>query len=217
MEKYLIIFIILIVLYYLHKCWVENLIDAKVRKENFSNSSGGGADDSTAIQALGAIAKDLMSGGGLKVPGDTSFAGVANFAKDIKVAGTSSVTGITKSTGGIEISNKWGIYDSGDDWIRLNKIGGKGTQDYYGGFAAGKLWTNDSTINGRNIFAELDDLKANSVRKDKQYYIDIGVRANGDGCCGNGSGLIIHNAGPNGHAAAWSDKSVTTRFTFRQV
>ena len=70
---------------------------------------------------------------------------------------------------------------------------------------------------GRNILAELNDLRANAVRKDAQYYIDIGVRANGDGCCGNGSGLIIHNAGPNGPAHAWSDKGVTTKFNFRQA
>jgi len=85
MEKYLILFVILIVLYYLHTCWVDSLVDAKIRKENFADSSSSGMDDSTAIQALGSIAKDLMSGGGLKVQGDSSFAGVANFAKDIKV------------------------------------------------------------------------------------------------------------------------------------
>lgn len=66
---------------------------------------------------------------------------------------------------------------------------------------------------GRNILAELDQC----VRRDRQYYIDIGVRANGDGCCGNGSGLIIHHAGPNGPAHAWSDKGVTTKFNFRQA
>ena len=66
-------------------CWVDSLVDDKIKKESFSNSAGSGMDDSTAIQALGSIAKDLMSGGGLKVQGDSSFAGFANFAKDIKV------------------------------------------------------------------------------------------------------------------------------------
>jgi len=72
------------------------------------------------------------------------------------------------------------------------------------------------TASGRNILAELNDLKANAVRKDAQYYIDIGVRANGDGCCGNGKGLIIHG-GNDSNAAGWPDKNVTTRFSFRQV
>jgi hypothetical protein len=69
---------------------------------------------------------------------------------------------------------------------------------------------------GRNILAELNDLRAHSVRIDRQYYIDIGVRANGDGCCGNGKGLIIHGGGDS-NAAGWGDKNVTTRFNFRQV
>ena len=62
----------------------------------------------------------------------------------------------------------------------------------------------------------LNDLKANAVRKDAQYYIDIGVRASGDGCCGNGKGLIIHG-GNDSNAAGWADKNHTTRFSFRQV
>lgn len=182
MEKYLIFFIIFIILYYLHNCWIENLI----KKETFADTPASGMDDSTAIQALGAIAKDLMSGGGLKVQGNSSFAG----------------TLAAKS--GIELTNKWGMYDTGDDWIRINKIDKKGTNDYYGGIAMskGSIITPDFTVAGRNILAELDDLKAkiaaldgSVVKYDQQFKMSvtsdrIGAAGGGTmiGACGGACG-----------------------------
>ena len=120
MEKYLLLFIIFIILFYFHKCWIENLIKSEIKKETFSNSAGSGMDDSTAIQALGSIAKDLMSGGGLKIQGDSSFASVANFAKDVKVTGQLNASNILLSKGwsgfpdnrqdGAEIANDTGAF-----------------------------------------------------------------------------------------------------------
>ena len=62
----------------------------------------------------------------------------------------------------------------------------------------------------------LNDTREKAVTKDKQYYIDIGLRANGDTCCGNGGALAIHG-GANGAATAWQDKNVASRLSFRQV
>jgi hypothetical protein len=109
---------------------------------------------------------------------------------------------------GNEGGNGWACLrglNGGDNSFCMHNNHGNGTRLHPGGAV---------TVKGRDILAEIDDLRNNAVRKDRQYYIDIGVRANGDGCCGNGKGLIIH--GGDG-AAAWHDKNVTTRFQFRQV
>ena len=80
---------------------------------------------------------------------------------NVNVVGNMKAGTIT-SEGAINIKNKWMIGGSGggsgdDEWVRMTGIDNKG---YYGGFAAGKLWTNDQTINGRNLFAEIDAIKA---------------------------------------------------------
>jgi hypothetical protein len=91
--------------------------------------------------------------------------------------------------GAIKFKNKWMIGGSGggsgdDEWVRMTGLDNK---TYYGGFAAGKLFTADNTINGRNIFAELDDLKANAVRKNKDF--TIALRDQGNGAVGGGTTL----------------------------
>jgi hypothetical protein len=115
---------------------IEHFADAQ-------NQSISGSDDKDSINTLAKIAKQLMDGG-LTVPGDITV--------------TKNIT-----TDSIKIKNKWMIGGTGgasgnDEWIRITDIDNK---EYSGGLAAGKLWTNDNTINGRNIFAEIDDLKAN--------------------------------------------------------
>jgi len=142
---------------------------------------------------------DLNVQGNVGVGGNTYLAGLATPLSIIKGAASPDNTKI-----------QWG---DGTGWrLRFQKDDAHPTLDVYDNGninVAGSI-----TASGRNILAELDDLRNNVVRKDRQYYIDIGVRANGDGCCGNGKGLIIH--GGDG-AAAWGDKNVTTRFNFRQV
>jgi hypothetical protein len=116
-----------------------------------------------------------------------------------------------KSTDGLERlyygNNSHTYYRTGDHHVFRNKA----DKDVVVIDGNGVLYAQ-----GRNILAELNDLRANVVRRDAQYYIDIGVRANGDGCCGVGKGLIIHGGGES-NAAGWGDKGVTTRFSFRQV
>jgi hypothetical protein len=43
--------------------------------------------------------------------------------------------------GGIHLANKWGLYDTGDDWIRINNIKDRGTNAYRGGIASRNLWS----------------------------------------------------------------------------
>ena len=47
------------------------------------------------------------------------------------------------------IANKWRLGDTnGDDWLRMNSINNNSTNGYYGGFAAGKLWTREGGLAG---------------------------------------------------------------------
>jgi hypothetical protein len=142
MNKYLIMILIILVIYYLIKCWnmkVENFTQAE--QPIVVEQSVTGVDNLNAINTLANIAKQLMDGG-LTIPGNISV--------------TKNV-----STDSIKIKNKWLMGGTGggsgdDEWIRITDINNKA---YYGGLAAGKLWTGDNTINGRNIFTEIDDLK----------------------------------------------------------
>jgi hypothetical protein len=83
---------------------------------------------------------------------------------NVTVAGNIKAGTIT-SDGAIRIKNRWMIGGSGggsgdDEWVRMTGLDNKG---YYGGFAAGKLWTGDNTINGRNIFAEIDNINKRKI------------------------------------------------------
>jgi hypothetical protein len=59
-----------------------------------------------------------------------------------------------------------------DGWLRVLN-GHSGNLSHYSGsgLAAKSLYTHDGKINGRNLFAEIDDLKRNAVRKDRTYFI----------------------------------------------
>jgi hypothetical protein len=69
-------------------------------------------------------------------------------------------------------------------------------------------------VNGRNILAELDDLKAQAVRKDKRFFINVHERRNGDRCCWVGHNLIVHG---DGKVQSWGEPSQQTIFSFLQV
>ena len=107
--------------------------------ESFSNAeqSIGGVDDQNSINTLAQLARKLMEGGA-KVPG--------NLTADKLTLGTKFLMS--------------GIGDgmANDDWLRM--VNPADPTKYAGGFAAGKLWTADNTINGRNLFAEIDAIKA---------------------------------------------------------
>jgi hypothetical protein len=47
---------------------------------------------------------------------------------------------------------------------------------YFGGLSANKLWTYDNTINGRNIFSEIDKLKDDITKLEKFFKGEINFR-----------------------------------------
>jgi hypothetical protein len=78
--------------------------------------------------------------------------------------------------------------------------------------------TSKLNVAGRDILAELDDLKKNVVRKDYQYYLDIGYRADNNSNGLTDKGVIVHGDGYKGVGPileAWN-KNSTTRFSLRQ-
>jgi len=154
--------------------------------ETFSNAEQtlGGVDDANAINTLAQLARKLLDGGAT-VPGNLS------------------VKGEITSTGGITAIGR-------NILTELDTIKANMTKEI--GLIRSDIDSHQRETTSARKY--LDDLLTNAVRRDAQYYIDVGVRANGDGCCGNGKGLIIH--GGDG-AAAWADKNVTTRFSFRKV
>ena len=111
MEKYLIIILIILVIYYLIKCWnikVEYFADTS--KPAVQEQSITGSDDTNAINTLAKIAKQLMDGG-LTVPGqmtvtnkvivdqlvvnkDSTFTGIVNASTDVNTKGKLTVDGI---------------------------------------------------------------------------------------------------------------------------
>jgi hypothetical protein len=58
------------------------------------------------------------------------------------------IDGTLIQNGPINLSNKWRLGDTGDDWLRLNAPGSSGRNGYAGGFAAGKLWTAQGGLAG---------------------------------------------------------------------
>ena len=151
--KIISIIFMMIVLYQIYQL---NCTVYKDKVEGFEGAtqSLGGVDDANAINTLAQIARKLMDEG-------------------LTVPGSMTVTGVSKAKGGLEIANKWGLYDTGDAWIRLNNIGNK-TTDMNGesGIAMQKLsvntigYVNNIVVNsiktgqGRDILAELDKLNS---------------------------------------------------------
>ena len=105
----------------------------------------------------------------------------------------------------LEIANKWGLYDTGDNWIRLNNIGNK-TTNMTGdtGIAMQKLSVNNEAylngattvkgtllvdgnatlglVNGRNILAELNALASLQFDNNNSANMDTLVK---NGTCKN--------------------------------
>jgi len=65
-------------------------------------------------------------------------------------------------SGAVNVANKWRLGNTGDDWLRMNAPGKGNTNSYYGGLAAGKLWTAQGGLAGSDI-----RMKDNVVNIDK--------------------------------------------------
>jgi hypothetical protein len=95
-------FKILTIIFMITMCYKIFLMDTTI-SENF-DATPTLVDDWNAINQLAQISRQLMTG-------------------TLTVPGVLSVTNILKATGGLEVANKWGLYDTSDNWLRLNDIG----------------------------------------------------------------------------------------------
>ena len=81
MEKYLVIILILVILYYLYSCLKT--------KEGFADAQTiDGVDEKNSINTLALIAKDILEGGGFKVKSDLNVSGKTTLEKDVTINGT---------------------------------------------------------------------------------------------------------------------------------
>ena len=158
-----------------------------------AEQSIGGVDDQNSINTLAQLARKLMDGGAtipgnLNFKGTTMpmsiLSGTASpdaykfqfgdgtgwrlrFQKDDKTP-TMDVydNGNVTMAGPLNLGTKFRLSGAGDgmandDWLRM--VNPADPKKYAGGFAAGKLWTADNTINGRNIFAEIDHINNRKI------------------------------------------------------
>ena len=118
-----------------------------------------------AIQNLASLYnKNELTIGKLNVTADANVNTANLNTANLKTATLDKATiksADTIKTDKILLGNKYimsgvGDWAGNDIWLRLMRGDGQG----YGSFAAQSLWTADNTINGRNIFAELDSLQA---------------------------------------------------------
>ena len=153
--------IIVIIFFIILSYQIYALNNTVYGKENFTGAeqSIGGVDDANSINTLAQIARKLMDGGAtvpgnLNIKGDIVSSGGLTSA-GITVAGRNVLAELDKlnarwdgdtliAAGGIHLANKWGLYDTGDDWIRINNIKARGTNDYRGGVAVANLWSRDT-------------------------------------------------------------------------
>jgi hypothetical protein len=93
----------------------------------------------------------------------------------LNVSGNTNINGKISASNipSINIRNKFRLADTGDEWLRMNSID---STNYYGGLSANKLWTQNNTINGRNIFSEIDKLKTDLTNLEKFFKGEINFR-----------------------------------------
>jgi hypothetical protein len=201
------------------------IYDDKI-KESFAETeqSIGGIDDQNAINTLAQLAKQLMAGGAT-VPGNLSVKG--------EIAATGSLTSAGVTTGGITSA---GITASGD--IISNgviKFGGTGATGFQWGNEGGNGWSclrglngGDNsfcmhnthgngtrlhpggavTVKGRDILAEIDALKATTIKNDETINLRLTKGFAPDGSVNytaGGPGDTVWVDGWNGGLAARRD------------
>ena len=188
--------------YILNKIFYESM-------ETFAGEeqSIGGVDDANSINTLAQLARKLIDGGAT-VPGNLTIKG------ELVSSGSLTSAGIT--TGGITsdaITSKAGITANDIVSNGLIKFGGAGATGFQWGNEGGNGWSclrslnggdnsfcmhnthgngtrlhpgGDVTVKGRNILAEIDDLKNNCVRKDRKY----GIQSNRGGILSDRGGWV---------------------------
>ena len=80
-------------------------------------------------------------------------------------------TGGINMAGPVNIQGKWRLGDTGDDWLRINAPGRSDGNGYYGGVAAGRLWTaNGGVVTGsdsrmKDNVIDIDKVNADNILK----------------------------------------------------
>ena len=174
-------------------------------KEHFAGEEQSlvGVDDANAINTLAQLARKLIDGGAT-VPGNMTIKGELEATGSLKSAGvtTGGITSAAITATGDIVSNglikfgsagatgfQWGneggngwsclrSLNGGDNSFCMHNTHGNGTRLHPGGTI---------TVKGRDILAEIDDLKATAVRKNKDF--TIGLRDQGNGAVGGGTTL----------------------------
>ena len=140
MEKYLVIIILVVLAYYVHRYCIQIEIEKILKtKEGFAATSGSDADVASSINTLAQIAKDLQAGG-LTVPGPLNIKAAINTTGDINTEsainakGAINTSGVINAKGGINSTG--GVINTDSD---INAKGmkitkslslGDGTQDW---------------------------------------------------------------------------------------
>ena len=132
MEKYLVIIVLVVLVYYLFNCWVENKINHILKtKEGFAGTTciANDADIAKSINTLSQIAKDLQAGG-LTVSDALNIKGTINTDGDITTKGKISADGVVTANKDLIVNGMFSVSSSGDDKIqnptndlRMNNIG----------------------------------------------------------------------------------------------
>ena len=202
---YFKIFTIILLIIILCKLYLLELKD--IERFNNAEQSIGGVDDANSINTLAQLARKLIDGGAT-VPGNLTIKG------ELVSSGSLTSAGIT--TGGITsdaITSKAGITANDIVSNGLIKFGGAGATGFQWGNEGGNGWSclrslnggdnsfcmhnthgngtrlhpgGDVTVKGRNILAEIDDLKNNCVRKDRKY----GIQSNRGGILSDRGGWV---------------------------
>jgi len=188
MEKYLIIIGILVILFYLMQ---EN------NKEDFSNSLGGGADDTAAVQTLAKLASQLMAGGAT-VPGDLNVSGKINGTGDVTFNGNLAIKN------GLNVTNA--LTAKSLNVSSAVQIGPAGTTAFISAPANNKLMVTkeDGKTSG--------DLQVNNLTLDGNLILSKYQRKYRPGAFFSIRGNAAHTALYNGWNFLWIDHTWTEHF-----
>jgi hypothetical protein len=156
-------------LYFLFTCIInkylgnqENLQQTQIITDltDTNTSVGGLAVANNTIINNNLNANSNTNLGNLNIKGESKIKN-ANINGTLNLKGNANIKGTLQdlNTDKLTIANKWTLADTGDNWLRIYGATNSTSSTYYGGFAAGKLWTHSGTINDRNIFNEFSEIE----------------------------------------------------------
>jgi hypothetical protein len=241
MEKYIIILVILATIYYIQsKLLIEDFADVPAQSlggVDDTNAINTLAQISKQLMAGGiTVPGNIIVEGDLVFPKPTTIKGAGR----LHIGGEELLYILNKA--GVMIGKEWGgngnltvqgNVNIGADLIFPNQTTIKGAGRLHiggeellyilnkAGVMIGKEWGGNGNLNvqgdlivqGRNILAELNDLRGNAVRRDQQYFITAGLRREGSNYFA-GENLIVHG---DRNVATWPHAHQQTMFKFLQA